>query len=96
LPDPLSSLFPIAVTYASMFGSTGEIAEAIGQALCRKGAQADVQYLNNTSGLTGYDAVIVGSAIRSNKWQDVLPHEDDHEGKDESKKHRRKGLQELG
>ena len=58
----------ILVTYASMYGSTGDVADAIGRALCRNGAQVDVQHLKSTSEVEGYHAVVVGSAIRSSKW----------------------------
>jgi menaquinone-dependent protoporphyrinogen oxidase len=58
----------ILVTYASMYGSTGGIAEALGQALCRNGAQVDVRYLKHASGVDRYDAVVVGSAVRSSQW----------------------------
>lgn len=58
----------ILVTYASMYGSTGGIAETIGQTLCRNGVQVDVKHLKHVSEVNGYDAVVVGSAIRSSKW----------------------------
>jgi menaquinone-dependent protoporphyrinogen oxidase len=58
----------ILVTYASMFGSTGDVATAIGQALCRHGAKVDLQPLKAVSELEACDAVVVGSAIRSSRW----------------------------
>lgn len=58
----------ILVAYASRCGSTGEVAEAIGQALCVAGAAADVRLVEKVSDLSAYQAVIVGSAIRSNEW----------------------------
>ncbi len=58
----------ILVTYASMYGSTGDVANAIGKALCRNGAHVDVQHLKNISEVKGYHAVVVGSAIRSSRW----------------------------
>ena len=58
----------ILVAYASMYGSTGGIAENIGKALCRKGARVDVQLIKNIREPKDYHAIIVGSAIRSSKW----------------------------
>ena len=59
----------VLVAYASFCGSTGGVAEAIGQTLCRHGAQADVRLVNNITDIAGYQAVIVGSAVRSNSWR---------------------------
>lgn len=58
----------ILVTYASRAGSTGTVAEAIGQTLCGTGAIVDVRPIKNVTDLTGYDAVVVGSAIRMGQW----------------------------
>ena len=58
----------ILVAYASKCGSTGEVAEAIGQALCDAGAAVDVRLVENVSDLSPYRAVIVGSAIRVGRW----------------------------
>jgi len=58
----------ILVAYASRCGSTGEVAEAIGQVLCESGVSADIRLVENVSDLSPYRAVIVGSAIRSNEW----------------------------
>ncbi|MBU0733462.1 MAG: flavodoxin [Proteobacteria bacterium] len=56
------------VAYASRCGSTGGVAEAIGQSLCHNGAIVDVRLINGVTDLTSYEAVIVGSAIRSDQW----------------------------
>ena len=58
----------ILVAYASKCGSTGEVAEAIGQVLCDAGAVVDVRLAQNVTDVSPYRAVIVGSAIRSSKW----------------------------
>ena len=58
----------VLVAYASMYGSTGEIAEKIGQVLCRKGTQVDVLQIKNVREPKDYHAIIVGSAIRSSQW----------------------------
>ena len=56
------------VAYASRCGSTGGVAEAIGQSLCHYGAIVDVRLINGVTDLTSYEAVVVGSAIRSDQW----------------------------
>lgn len=58
----------ILVAYASQCGSTGGVAEAIGKELCARGAEVDVRLVDNVSDTSGYAAVIVGSAIHSDKW----------------------------
>ena len=58
----------ILVAYASGCGSTGEVAEAVGQALCEAGAAVDVRLAKNVTDVSPYRAVIVGSAIRMGRW----------------------------
>jgi menaquinone-dependent protoporphyrinogen oxidase len=55
----------VLVTYASRCGSTGEVAQAIGQVFCAAGAAVDVCQVQNVSDLSPYRAVVLGSAIRS-------------------------------
>jgi menaquinone-dependent protoporphyrinogen oxidase len=62
-----SKMDRILVAYASKCGSTGEVAEAIGRALCHDGAAVDVRPVQDVGDLTGYGAVILGSAIRMGK-----------------------------
>jgi menaquinone-dependent protoporphyrinogen oxidase len=54
----------VLVAYASKAGSTGEVAEAIGKTLAAAGATVDVAQIKNVKDLSGYQAVILGSAIR--------------------------------
>ncbi|MCC6804809.1 MAG: flavodoxin domain-containing protein [Anaerolineae bacterium] len=56
------------VTYATRFGSTAEVAEAIGMVLEQTGAFADVRPVSDVTRLDRYDGVVVGSAIRGGKW----------------------------
>ena len=56
------------VAYASRCGSTGGVAEAIGKSLCHNGAIVDVRLINGVTDLRSYEAVVVGSAIRSDRW----------------------------
>lgn len=58
----------ILVTYASRCGSTGGVAEAIGNELCQRGATVDIKLIENTENVTGYQGVVIGSAVRSSKW----------------------------
>jgi menaquinone-dependent protoporphyrinogen oxidase len=58
----------ILVAYASKAGSTGEVAEAVGQALCAGGVAVDVKPAREVADLDGYGAVVVGSAVRMGQW----------------------------
>ena len=58
----------ILVAYASKAGSTGEVAEAIGQALAVNRATVDVYPIEAVPNIQDYQAVIVGSAIRAGRW----------------------------
>ena len=58
----------ILVTYASRFGSTAGVAEAIGKTLVKSGAQVDVLPMKDVLNLDPYDAVVAGSAINAGTW----------------------------
>jgi menaquinone-dependent protoporphyrinogen oxidase len=58
----------ILVAYASKCGSTGEVAEAIGQVFCDGGAETDVRLAKDMTDVSSYQAVVVGSAIRMGQW----------------------------
>jgi len=58
----------ILVAYGSRCGSTGGVAESIGQVLSEAGAAVDVHPVKDVNNLSPYQAVIVGSAIRMGKW----------------------------
>ncbi len=58
----------VLVTYASKYGSTGEVADAIGKELCGKGLAADVALIRNAGDLGLYQGAVVGSAIYMGKW----------------------------
>lgn len=58
----------ILVTYASKYGSTGGVADAIAKELCSKGMAADVVFIKNVRNVSSYQAVVVGSAIYMGKW----------------------------
>ncbi len=58
----------VLVAYASACGSTGEVAESIGQVLCDNGTAVDVRLVENVKDLSPYQAAIIGSAIHRSKW----------------------------
>jgi menaquinone-dependent protoporphyrinogen oxidase len=58
----------ILIAYASEFGSTGEVAEAIGDVLCEEGNTVETKWIKNVKDLNNYDAVIIGSAIQYDGW----------------------------
>ncbi len=72
----------ILVTYASRFGSTAGVAEAIGKTLTELGAQVDVLAMKDVNDLSDYQAVVAGSAINAGAWlseamQFVQAHQDE-------------------
>jgi menaquinone-dependent protoporphyrinogen oxidase len=58
----------ILITYASRAGSTAEIAEAVGGILAQNGTTVDVLPVQEVKDISGYSAVVAGSAIRKSKW----------------------------
>jgi menaquinone-dependent protoporphyrinogen oxidase len=58
------------VAYASQYGSTGGVADAIAQTLCAGGMAADVKLVTNADDLSGYRAVVVGSPVQDDAWMD--------------------------
>ena len=58
----------ILIAYASDVGTTGEVAVAIGDALCEDGNTVETLWINNVKDIKNYDAVIIGSAILYEKW----------------------------
>jgi menaquinone-dependent protoporphyrinogen oxidase len=58
----------ILVAYASMHGSTGEVADTIAKDLCRAGASVDVRLVGSIKDIGDYQGVIIGSAIKSDRW----------------------------
>jgi menaquinone-dependent protoporphyrinogen oxidase len=67
-PKDVSATKRVLIAYASKCGSTGSVAEAMGEALCAMGAAVDVRLVEKVKDLSPYQAVMVGSAIRRGQW----------------------------
>lgn len=59
----------VLVAYGSRYGSTAEIAEAIGGALAAVGFEVDVRPARAVRSLDGYSGVVVGSAVYMGRWR---------------------------
>jgi menaquinone-dependent protoporphyrinogen oxidase len=66
--DPKAGDLNVLVAYASRCGSTAGVADRIGQTLCTRGHSAQALSVEEVKDLSSYDAVILGSAIRTGKW----------------------------
>ncbi len=58
----------VLVAYASRCGSTEDIARALAEDLKGRGLAVDLRTVDKVPTLTGYQAVILGSAVRFGKW----------------------------
>jgi len=58
----------VLIAYASKYGSTGGVADAIGKELCSQGLSADVALIKNAKNIGSYQGVVIGSAIYMGKW----------------------------
>jgi len=62
----------LLVAYASKYGPTGGVANAIGMELCSKGMTSDVALINPVDHLGSYRGVVIGSPIyRGNRMPEV-------------------------
>lgn len=59
---------PILIAYASRYGSTHEIADAVARVLRERGRAVDVRPASEVARLEGYRAVVLGSALYSGSW----------------------------
>ncbi len=60
----------ILVAYGTRAGSTAEVADVIGKKLAQGGCAVDVRAVKRVNNLNGYQAIVLGSAIRAGK---ILP-----------------------
>ena len=58
----------ILVGYATRYGSTREVSEAIAEALRKGGAAVDVQLVRNVRSLEAYRAVVLGAPLFMYRW----------------------------
>jgi len=58
----------VLIAYASGYGSTAEVAREMGETLMQEGISVTVSQLPGNHSPEQYDAVIVGSAIRYDRW----------------------------
>ncbi len=63
-----SAMRKVLVAYASGFGTTAGIAEAIGMTLRDNGMLVDIKSVDQIDDVSTYDSVVIGSAIRYDKW----------------------------
>jgi menaquinone-dependent protoporphyrinogen oxidase len=56
------------IAYASKYGSTGGVADAIGKELCGRDLAADVALIRNAGNIGSYRGVVIGSPIYMGKW----------------------------
>lgn len=56
------------VAFATKYGSTAEIATAIGDTLRASGTDADVRAAREVKDVRPYDVVILGSGVYMNRW----------------------------
>lgn len=58
----------ILVTYASQYGSTGGVADAISETFYEAGASVDLRQVDHVTDLTAYTAVVVGAPVITEEW----------------------------
>jgi menaquinone-dependent protoporphyrinogen oxidase len=58
----------VLLAYATRFGSTQEVAEAVAASLREAGLKVDLQLMKQVESLDQYEAVVLGTAIYNTKW----------------------------
>ena len=62
----------ILVTYATMAGSTAEVAQAVGEEIAKSGLQVDILPLGEVRDLETYDGVVIGGPMIMGWHRDAL------------------------
>jgi menaquinone-dependent protoporphyrinogen oxidase len=70
----------ISVAYATLSGSTAEVAEAIGETLGQEGAQVDVRPTKDVDDLSTYSAVVVGGPMIMGWHKEAVKFVKKHQG----------------
>jgi len=63
----------VLVAYASKYGSTQEVAEAIAETLRKSGFEVDLQPMRKVRTLEGYGSVVLGAPIYFGSWHKDAP-----------------------
>ena len=63
------STLPVLVAYASKHSATAEIAERIAAAMREAGCDAQARPAAEVDDMSGYAAVVLGSAVYAKRWQ---------------------------
>jgi menaquinone-dependent protoporphyrinogen oxidase len=58
----------IFIAYATLAGSTDEIAQSVSEVLCAHGFAVQVLPVTSVTSIDGYDAIALGSAVRYGNW----------------------------
>lgn len=58
----------VLVAYETRTGSTTGVAEKIAETLGQRARKVDIARMSDVSDLTGYDLIVLGSAIQDRKW----------------------------
>ncbi len=58
----------VLVTYATQYGSTREVAEAVAATLRERGLDTDLQAARDVSSLEGYQGVVLGAPFYVGSW----------------------------
>lgn len=69
----------LLVAYGSQYGTTGEVADAIGKVYCEAGHAVDVVRIQDDPDPSAYDAVVIGAPVHSDAWlKDAVTYAGDH------------------
>jgi menaquinone-dependent protoporphyrinogen oxidase len=58
----------VLVAYATRYGSTQEVAEAVAATLRESGLEVDLQPMRTVGTLTGYSAIVLGAPLYMFRW----------------------------